>query len=199
MKLKLLSIATLVFIGLITSGCGEKDKKEQTNKQANRKIEKIEEPSITYTLKENNNSIIVKPVDNGFEFNVNEPIVLLDFFATWCPPCRAEIPHLVNLQKKYVGKLKIIGVLVENKYQREVNQFNERYGINYFISNSSDNINFAAITADMLHQPRNFSIPMMVLFINGKYFRHYIGMVPEEMLESDIKEAIKEIKSVKKK
>jgi len=116
---------------------------------------------------------------------------LLNFFATWCPPCRAEIPHLANLQNKYKDKLKIIAILVENKNTKEIEEFKKRYNINYFVSNSSDNMNLAAKAADMLHQPRNFSIPMMVLFVNGKYFRHYIGMVPEEMLESDIKEAIK--------
>jgi len=191
MKLKLLSITTLVFIGLITSGCGEKEKKIQESSQTNiKEVKKF----TTYTLKDNNYSIIIKEKDDGFVFNIDEPVVLLNFFATWCPPCRAEIPHLVNLQKKYDNKLKVIAVLVENKDKDELEEFKKRYNINYFVSNSIDNMNLAGKTADILHQPRNFSIPMMVLFVNGKYFRHYIGMVPEEMLESDIKEAIKEIK-----
>jgi len=191
MKLKLLSVATLVLIGLLTSGCGEKEKKIQESSQTNAKeINKF----ATYTLKDNDDSIVIKELNNGFEFNIDKPVVLLDFFATWCPPCRAEIPHLVNLQKKYENKLKIIAVLVENKDQNELEEFKKRYGINYFVSNSTDNMNLAGKTADILHQPHNFSIPMMVLFVNGKYFRHYIGMVPEEMLKSDIKEAIKETK-----
>ncbi|BDY12143.1 TlpA family protein disulfide reductase [Hydrogenimonas cancrithermarum] len=189
MNLKHLTSITLIFIALFMAGCGEKEKKEQTGTQ----IEAKESP-VSFTLKEDNRTISAKLEDGGFLFSVEEPVVMLDFFATWCPPCRAEIPHLANLQKKYAGKLKIIGVLVESKHPAELKRFVEGHGINYFVSNAPDNMLIAATTADMLHQPKNFSIPMMVLFVNGKYFRHYIGMVPEEMLESDIKEALKEVK-----
>ena len=37
-------------------------------------------------------------------------VVLVNFWATWCPPCRAEIPDLVALQEKYGDRLQIIGV-----------------------------------------------------------------------------------------
>jgi len=144
-------------------------------------------------LQDSNQTVIATLTPNGLTFNTKEPLVLINFFATWCPPCRAEIPHLTNLQKRYRGKLKIIGILVEEKSSEAIQEFIQTHEINYFVSNSKDNMALAKTTADMLHQPPNFSIPMMVLFVHGKYFRHYIGMIPEEMLESDIKEAIKEV------
>jgi thiol-disulfide isomerase/thioredoxin len=191
MRLKLLSTTTLVFLGLLISGCNEKENKsESITKEIVKKEVKKEVKS--YILRDSNSTIVIKESNNGFKFyNIDKPVVLLNFFATWCPPCRAEIPHLSNLQRKYKDKLKIVAVLVENKDKNEIEKFKQKYNINYFISNSLDNMSLALKTADMLHQPRNFSIPMMVLFVNGKYYRHYIGMVPEEMLESDIKDAIK--------
>src|SRR6186713_1363643 len=37
-------------------------------------------------------------------------VVLINFWATWCPPCRAEIPDLIRLQKKYRDQLVIVGL-----------------------------------------------------------------------------------------
>ncbi len=37
-------------------------------------------------------------------------VVMLNFFATWCPPCREEIPDLVSLAPKYEGKVVIVGL-----------------------------------------------------------------------------------------
>jgi len=187
MKLKLL---TLVFIGLLVLGCGDKEKKGEKNIETKEEAKKVELP-LRYILQDGNRTVIIEQKGTQFKFSVDKPLVILDFFATWCPPCRAEIPHLVNLQKRYAENLAIIGLLVENINKNEVREFNTRYNINYFVSYANDNMRLANNVADMLHQPHNFSIPMMALFVNGKYFRHYIGMVPEEMLESDIQDALK--------
>eukprot|EP00026_Physarum_polycephalum_P015248 Phypoly_transcript_15885.p1 GENE.Phypoly_transcript_15885~~Phypoly_transcript_15885.p1 ORF type:complete len:192 (+),score=26.43 Phypoly_transcript_15885:277-852(+) len=42
-------------------------------------------------------------------------LVMLEFWATWCPPCRASIPHLTTLQKKFSNDLKIIGITTEEE------------------------------------------------------------------------------------
>jgi len=194
MKLKLLTLSTLVFASLLVLGCGDKENREKKGNKIKEETKKAELLPI-YTLQDGNRTVVIESKDKQFKFSIDKPIVILNFFATWCPPCRAEIPHLVNLQKRYAKNLAIIGVLVESLNQNEVSEFNKRYNINYFVSYGSDNMRLASEVVDMLHQPRNFSIPMMALFVNGKYFRHYIGMVPEEMLESDIQDALKLIKN----
>ncbi len=187
MNLKTLSLCLVTSAALIFGGCS--DKKEESTA----KVAKQQKSPTLFTLKDLNGTIEATLSDDGFTFNTKEPVVMLNFFATWCPPCKAEIPHLVSLQNKYKDRFKVIAVLVEeNVPQRAVEKFKKDHEINYFLSNSPQNMEIATVTADMLHQPRNFPIPMMVIFVKGKYFRHYVGMVPEEMLESDIKEALKE-------
>src|SRR3954468_3749317 len=60
-------------------------------------------------------------------------VVVLDFWATYCPPCREEIPHLVRLQKQYGPKgFKVIGLNVGGEEDRpKVPGFVKTYGIQY--------------------------------------------------------------------
>jgi cytochrome c biogenesis protein CcmG/thiol:disulfide interchange protein DsbE len=64
-------------------------------------------------------------------------VVLLDFWATWCPPCRMSIPELVKLQDKYRDNgLEILGISLDdpqNELGRYLKEFKEKYKINYRI------------------------------------------------------------------
>jgi len=60
-------------------------------------------------------------------------VVLLDIWATWCPPCRSEIPFLIKLQKTFAGKdVVIVGVSVDRS-KDEVVKFVKEQKINYTI------------------------------------------------------------------
>jgi thiol-disulfide isomerase/thioredoxin len=58
-------------------------------------------------------------------------VILLNFWATWCGPCRAEIPDLIELQNKYKDHLQIIGLIVDDDDPAAVKKFVEKTGINY--------------------------------------------------------------------
>lgn len=59
-------------------------------------------------------------------------VVVLNFWATWCPPCRMEIPGFIDLQKEYEEEgLVIIGVSLDEAGPDVVAEFSESMGINY--------------------------------------------------------------------
>src|SRR5262249_8865195 len=61
-------------------------------------------------------------------------VVLINFWATSCPPCRAEIPDLIALQKKYADKLTILGLSEDEGGPAEVRKFADEFKMNYPIA-----------------------------------------------------------------
>src|SRR5277367_6077030 len=73
--------------------------------------------------------------------NFKGKVVILDFWATWCPPCRAEIPGLIDLQKAY-GKqgLMVVGVSVDQGGTDVIKPFVEKFGMNYPVLVTDDKV-----------------------------------------------------------
>jgi thiol-disulfide isomerase/thioredoxin len=75
----------------------------------------------------------ILPDLEGEHRNINEwdgKFIVLNFWATWCTPCRKEIPEFIELQNKYANAdLQFIGVAIDNEVS--VNQFAMELGINY--------------------------------------------------------------------
>ncbi len=189
--MKKYSYLLLLILALVVASCS-KNKDETKSNSAKKETKKIEVPQkksngIVLTTT-NGKKIEVTKTDKGFTFsNAKGKIVLVSFFATWCPPCKAEIPHLNNLQEKYKNKIKIIGVLIEpNKDNDELKKFMNNFAINYTITNSPSNQIFANAVGGVEN------IPFMIMYSKkGNYITHYLGAIPEEMIDSDIESALK--------
>ncbi len=182
---------------LIFGGC-EKAKKENPTKksdnttQVNSKdnLPKTENADMTEEITlhgvDGEKVTFVKKGDNVKLKDNDNKVILLDFFATWCPPCKAEIPHLNNLQKRYKKELKVISILLEDgKPDIEIKNFIKFNHINYTITNGGSNFTFSNMLGGIS------KIPFMILYDkNGEKVTSYLGAVPEEMIESDIKKAV---------
>lgn len=67
-------------------------------------------------------------------------VILVNFWASWCGPCRAEIPDLVELQNRYKDQLQIIGLVVDDDDEAAIKKFVTDFGINYPVALASDAI-----------------------------------------------------------
>ncbi|RJQ62889.1 MAG: TlpA family protein disulfide reductase [Stygiobacter sp.] len=112
-------------------------------------------------------------------------VVILDFWATWCPPCRKGIPDLVELKKKYGKKgFEVIGISVDSpQTKEEVVPFMKDYGINYPVvyGNEAITISYGGIQ----------SIPTaFVIDKQGKIVASYVGLRGKEVYEDHIKKLL---------
>jgi thiol-disulfide isomerase/thioredoxin len=186
---------------LLLNGCNKKEDhlKETKQNNQNEKIDKKSVDNNKSTTKETKQNVLHMVGSDGKKYELfanydgikfkgyEGKVLILDFFATWCPPCRAEIPHLVHLQEKYKDKIQIFSILMEeNKDNLELEEFIKEFKINYPVLNSKENFFLSQALGGIR------SLPTLVVYdTKGGYFTHYLGAAPEEMLESAILKALK--------
>jgi thiol-disulfide isomerase/thioredoxin len=107
-------------------------------------------------------------------------VVVLDFWATWCPPCRAEIPGFVELQKQYGDKgLVIVGVSLDQQGPEVVTPFMKQFSMNYPVVMGDAKIvqAFGGISGI----PTTFVIDRSGKIVSGR-----VGFAPKETFEKEI-------------
>jgi thiol-disulfide isomerase/thioredoxin len=63
--------------------------------------------------------------------------ILVNFWASWCGPCRYEIPHLVGINREYAGRLQVVGLAIDSPAKAVAKMVND-FGINYPIAQVDD-------------------------------------------------------------
>jgi peroxiredoxin len=108
-------------------------------------------------------------------------IVLLNFWATWCPPCKVEIPDLVELQKQFGDDLVILGVSIDDTPE-QLKPFAAEYHVNYplLVGKDRDDVQEA--------YGGTWALPSTAIIgRDGKIARKHTGIMSKEQFESEIK------------
>jgi peroxiredoxin len=105
-------------------------------------------------------------------------VVVLDFWATWCPPCKREIPDFVDLQKTYGSRgVQIIGIALDEP--EKVRAFARQNGMKYPVLLGSDEI--ALRYGGIEGIPTTF-----ILDKSGKIVNRFEGFRPRQVFETAI-------------
>lgn len=106
-------------------------------------------------------------------------VVLLDFWATWCVPCRGETPHLVELQQKYGDRgLQVIGVSMDDSPD-PVRDFYQQFHMNYPVV--MGNAKTGELYGGVLGLPIAFLIDR-----DGRIYKKHIGATDPAVFENDV-------------
>jgi len=124
--------------------------------------------------------------------DIEEAIVIINIFVSPCRACMVENRYLAMLQERYHQDIFVIGVIANNSISDDnITNFKDKNGLNYFISTSNDNSSFTKLLVKNLNIDKDFNIPLTVIYSEGKYFSHYNGLTPIEMIDFDIQQALK--------
>ena len=119
----------------------------------------------------------------------NGKVLVMDFYATWCEPCRDSIPHLIALQKKYEDQgLTVVGLNVGGPGDNDlVPDFAKEFGIQYTLGKPDDDlVSFLLSDSDAI--PQTF-----VFDRQGQLVKRFIGYdkAAGESLERTIESTLK--------
>ena len=131
------------------------------------------DPAPAFNLKEIGGKDLTLEASRG-------KVVLLNFWATWCAPCREEIPGLISLQKHYADRLQIIGLVVDEDDEKNVRDIMQTEGINYpvALTDMKTRLDYGGITA----------LPTMFLLnAEGRVVQKHVGLYNSALYETEIR------------
>ena len=112
-------------------------------------------------------------------------VIVLNLWATWCGPCRKEIPDLIKLQAAYPTDVAVIGVVVLDKFGDKVSTFVRDFGITYPVLDGNDRADFEDAFGPFWGLPTS-----LVIDRHGRLQKKHQGQITRQELERAIRPLI---------
>jgi thiol-disulfide isomerase/thioredoxin len=109
-------------------------------------------------------------------------VILLNFWAIWCAPCRAEIPDLVALQDEYRDELVVLGIQVQDAMDDKVPPFAAKFKINYPLLDGNDREDVETAFGPYWAIPSS-----LIIAPDGRIAQKFTGIRSREQFEREIK------------
>src|SRR5437588_3199305 len=110
--------------------------------------------------------------------------VLLNFWATWCEPCKVEMPWFVDLQKKYGPQgLQVLGVAMDDAPVKDIADFAQKMNVNYPIVIGKEEV--GTQYGGVQYLPSTFYISR-----DGKIIDRVFGLVSRSEIEANVQKAL---------
>ena len=195
--MKRIKLLCLVFVlTFIIAGCKKKEPEspQQTEVATDEKPVKLQgdkappspsgKSAPSFTLRDLNGNQVSLSDFKG-------KVVILDFWATWCPPCVQEIPHFIELYEKYKEQgFAMVGISLDHGGVSVVKSFVKKYQVNYPILMTDGQVDKAY--GNITSIPTTFVIDRQ-----GNIRRQYIGYQDKGVFEADIKALLAETGATK--
>ncbi len=112
-------------------------------------------------------------------------VILLDFWASWCEPCKTEIPHFIDMQNRYASQgLQVIGISMDDE-EKPVRDFQQQFKMNYPVA--IGNAKLAESYGGILGLPITF-----VIDHQGRIYKRHIGQTEPSVFEGEVRKLLGE-------
>jgi thiol-disulfide isomerase/thioredoxin len=121
---------------------------------------------------------------NGVDVNLASfkgKVILVNFWATWCGPCRAEVPDLVALQTEHREDLVVLGILVQDTWDEKVQAFAAEFKVNYPLLDASRRTDVEEAFGPMWGLPTTFIVDR-----EGRIAKKRTGISTKEQFAQEI-------------
>lgn len=140
----------------------------------------VKSTSTAYNTQYNFTTKLVDGSDIKLE-DYKGKIVIVDLWDTWCPPCRKEIPHFIDLYSAYKDQgFVMLGLAFGREGQQAVEKFLTDYGVNYVNGYVNEDV------IAKLGRPQGIPTTY-VIDQNGNVYKKYTGYNDKSVFEADIK------------